>query len=63
MYKRAHHTLDIISVAISVASVNYVDTFTTPYDLAQLSILTYGYPNPTHSIIKDQPYRIRVKIL
>ena len=61
-HKIARYTPDLLPVAISVASKNYVSTLTNPSDLSQIFLLTSGDTNPPHEIIKDEPFHVRVKI-
>ena len=51
----------MLPAAISVASENSVSNLTTPFDSPLLLLLPSDYPNPTHEIKKDDPYRGRVK--
>ena len=48
----------MLPYAISVASENYVSTFTTPYDSPD--ILLSDDPNTLHSMEKDVTFRGRV---
>ena len=55
-HKGARYTPDLLPVSMSVASENYVSTFTTPYYLAQIFLLPSDGYNPPHVIIKDEPF-------
>ena len=60
LHKIARYNPNLIPVFISVTSENFVNVLTTPSDFAQLFILPYYFPNPTHAIIKDETYCCRV---
>ena len=60
--KIARYTPDMIPSAISIASEIYVSTLTTPSNSPQVLVLTSDDPNPRHTMKKDNPVHVRVKI-
>ena len=60
-HKIYHYTPDIFPDTISVASENYVSSFTNPSYMPQILLLTYDDTNYYHYMKKYEPYRGKVK--
>ena len=61
MDKQARYIPDLLQSAISVASENSINTFTTPYDSPQLILLTSDDPNHHHAMKKYETYHVSME--
>ena len=56
----ARYIFDPLTAAVSVASGYSVSKFTSPFDSQLLLEKHYGCPKTLHTIMSDNPFRVRI---